>query len=94
MIMPFGKHKGHEIRDIPRNYLTWLLTLQHIDAQLRDEIVALHEYEEPDFALGRPRWDVPAANQRRTFAEMGMSFDSQTGRYESRSHPYATGDPF
>lgn len=32
MIMPFGKHKGEDISDIPRDYLDWVV------GELEDEI--------------------------------------------------------
>ena len=33
--MTFGKHKGVAIADIPRDYKTWLLNQDNVDAYLR-----------------------------------------------------------
>ena len=39
--MPFGKHKGQNLRTIPRNYLKWALrTLDTLSAGLRDDITS------------------------------------------------------
>ena len=37
MKMPFGKHKGQQLGEIPRNYLQWLLTLDDLQPALRSE---------------------------------------------------------
>ena len=34
MEMPFGKHKGEELEDIPLDYLEWLVD----NVELRDEL--------------------------------------------------------
>ena len=39
--MPFGKHKGDDLSDIPINYLRWLLTTNidlELTADIEDEI--------------------------------------------------------
>jgi hypothetical protein len=37
--MPFGKHKGQELRDVPQDYLCWILAnIQDLNSVLRDEI--------------------------------------------------------
>lgn len=39
MKMPFGKHKGRDITDIPRSYLCWMLnTIEFHDECLREEV--------------------------------------------------------
>jgi len=40
-VMPFGKHKGRRIRDLPRDYLRWLLTRADISRSLRRAIEIL-----------------------------------------------------
>jgi hypothetical protein len=29
MVLTFGKHRGHDVRDVPREYLEWLLASAH-----------------------------------------------------------------
>ena len=38
--MPFGKHKGVAIANIPRDYKTWLLNQDNVDAYLRKALEA------------------------------------------------------
>ena len=38
--MTFGKHKGVAITDIPRDYKTWLLNQDNVDAYLRKALEA------------------------------------------------------
>lgn len=38
MRMPFGKHAGVELTDVPRQYLRWLRTQQWVGAWLVKEI--------------------------------------------------------
>lgn len=38
MRMPFGKHAGVELTDVPRQYLRWLRTQQWVGAWLMKEI--------------------------------------------------------
>ena len=38
--MPFGKHKGVAIADIPRDYKAWLLNQDNVDAYLRKALEA------------------------------------------------------
>jgi uncharacterized protein (DUF3820 family) len=47
MIMPFGKHKGHRVSDIPTLYLRWMLReVYDLDPQLRRAAkAALHVQE-------------------------------------------------
>ncbi len=33
--MPFGKHKGKPVSEVPADYLDWMLTSQRLDAELR-----------------------------------------------------------
>ena len=40
--MPFGKHRGTPLKDLPSNYIDWLLTkADNIDADLRTALLAL-----------------------------------------------------
>ena len=40
--MPFGKHKGTKLKDLPSNYIDWLLNkADNIDADLRTALLAL-----------------------------------------------------
>ena len=33
--MPFGKHKGTPLRNLPSSYIAWLLGLDNLDADMR-----------------------------------------------------------
>ena len=40
--MPFGKHRGTPLKDLPSNYIDWLLTkADNVDADLRTALLAL-----------------------------------------------------
>lgn len=39
--MPFGKHKGMPLQDIPRDYRAWLLNLPDLDRDLRHSLTNL-----------------------------------------------------
>jgi len=39
MRMPFGKYEGHEIDDIPLDYLDWLAENCDLYGRLRDEVL-------------------------------------------------------
>ncbi len=38
MIMPFGKHKGRELQNIPRAYLEWLRERTNLNKSLQHEV--------------------------------------------------------
>lgn len=39
MIMPFGKHRGREVNDLPKNYLQWLIdNVEFTSQRLEDAI--------------------------------------------------------
>lgn len=40
-VMPFGKHKGELLVDIPGSYLRWVLDNLDINGSLRDDIEAI-----------------------------------------------------
>ena len=62
-IMPFGKHKGSRLRDIPIGYLDWLLGLDDLRPQLRESIEAFlktqaeYDREPKDWKEGREDYD-------------------------------------
>ena len=41
MEMPFGKHEGEEIEDLPISYAKWCLENLDLDGWLEDELVDL-----------------------------------------------------
>jgi hypothetical protein len=53
MKMPFGKHKGVPVHQLPRHYLLWLHDNCDLRGQLRDEV---------DFALGRKSMADPSSS--------------------------------
>lgn len=56
MIMPFGKHKGREVADLPRTYLEWLLTKVELRPETRAAV-------ESALARFRPQASVPSQNE-------------------------------
>lgn len=47
-VMPFGKHKGEELQDIPVAYLDWLIGQDWLKPDLKETI--------EDHLQGRPEW--------------------------------------
>jgi len=45
VVMPFGKHKGTPIRDVPTDYLQWLLQCGDVRGELRKEIESVLQGE-------------------------------------------------
>jgi exodeoxyribonuclease X len=39
--MPFGKHKGLALAEVPGDYVRWLLDQQNIDPYLRQAFITL-----------------------------------------------------
>jgi exodeoxyribonuclease X len=39
-LMPFGKHKNERLRDLPMNYVRWLLDKADIDPDLREALAS------------------------------------------------------
>ena len=39
-VMTFGKHKGMVIKDVPRDYVRWLLGQPDVDPYLRQALTA------------------------------------------------------
>lgn len=91
--MPFGRHKGTRLRDIPTNYLTWLLTIDlapDLERAVMAE-VAWRKYERTQ--------DDYIPRQRQTYVPAGVSVDAALeliteGRraLARRYHPDRTGD--
>ena len=57
IVMPFGKHKGVEVCDIPTSYLDWLIGQAWFITRFTDlaEEIARHLRDRPDWAaLGEP----------------------------------------
>ena len=46
--MPFGRHRGEDLEDIPEQYLAWLLTLTNITPGLRAAVGQQLEVQERD----------------------------------------------
>lgn len=40
-LMPFGKHKGTKLTELPRNYVSWLLKEANLDEDLRASLEAI-----------------------------------------------------
>lgn len=36
--MPFGRHKGKRLPEVPLPYLTWLLTLDNLEVQFKNSV--------------------------------------------------------
>jgi len=41
MLMPFGRHKGEEVADLPRRYLLWLKRTVKLYGDLQEEVEAI-----------------------------------------------------
>lgn len=44
-VMPFGKHKGVRIKDVPRDYISWLLRQPDLDPYLKKAIAPKNSHE-------------------------------------------------
>jgi Putative quorum-sensing-regulated virulence factor len=64
MRMPFGKHEGKLLRDIPTGYLCWLTTLADLKPYLRDAVEA--ELERRPDAVRRDDDDRPHRPEPKT----------------------------
>lgn len=48
MMMPFGKHEGEEVDELPRSYLEWLSEQDFLEEDLREEVeAALEDWRHP-----------------------------------------------
>jgi hypothetical protein len=63
MQMPFGKHRGSDLRDLPDSYLEWLLGLDNLRSFLRRALEAEAYRRECDRDRGRDQ------EERRSFAQ-------------------------
>lgn len=45
--MPFGKHKGSKLRDLPQSYINWLLGLDNLDLDMRYSLNLVMRGEAP-----------------------------------------------
>ena len=46
--LPFGKHEGERIRDVPVSYLDWLIGQDWLDEDLREDVEAFLE-DDPEW---------------------------------------------
>lgn len=61
MLMPWGKHRGKPLKDVPRSYLEWVS--QNADAasdELKDAIKAVLNHQAPTLPFGDPPAVAPA----------------------------------
>lgn len=47
-ILPFGKHKGQKVSDVPVEYLDWLIGQSWLNADLR-ELIEAHLKDRPEW---------------------------------------------
>lgn len=72
MEMPFGKHKGEDLEDIPLSYLRWVLRNVYLwDDELRSDMENLTGEEvtaepDPDRQRGGGRWNKTASGGQTT----------------------------
>jgi hypothetical protein len=52
MKLKFGKFKGYDLRNVPRDYLEWMLTLESLWPPLRAEVESLLDHYK---AMRKPR---------------------------------------
>jgi hypothetical protein len=77
MKMPFGQHKGKDLRNVPRPYLEWLKT-RDIDDRLKEAIDST--IAEWDSMKRRPKKQKKAAPQ--TFVQkQPLPFDDVSARF-------------
>jgi hypothetical protein len=63
--MPFGKHKGKRLREVPRDYLEWLRAADGIAPELRDAIEVRLQEDAAIFAAQTNRRPNNTHNSRR-----------------------------
>lgn len=57
--MPFGKHKGKLLRDLPDTYLAWLLGLSDLREPLKTELRLEGERRVRSYAPPKPARELP-----------------------------------
>jgi hypothetical protein len=75
--MPFGKHKGRLISEIPRDYLRWLLdNVRDLEPYLRQQVLEALGYRQSQQAAPRPSQPVLDARTviDRWYREMTLKF--------------------
>lgn len=103
MEMPFGKYRGREIKDIPDNYLIWVLQNVDLwDLDLKEEIesfVGEHEFRGSRTASSDRGWKKRASGATETppptdgtKQRIRDAIDQWRGKLARRFHPDRGGD--
>jgi uncharacterized protein (DUF3820 family) len=79
--MPFGKHKGELLGDVPTDYLGWLLRECDLEPYLRAAVEAEHEFRwGPRHGRGNPGEGTGPASPAGRAAARGAGAGASQGR--------------
>jgi hypothetical protein len=77
MIMPFGKYKGKEVRDIPVDYLRWAHEKCDLYGRIKDEIEALVAFRPA--AMDAHHFGIDLDKARSIYRELSFQYHPDRG---------------
>ena len=93
MRMPFGKHRGVELRDLPDDYVNWLIGLDDLREPFRTNIFIEHDRRTTQ--QHDSSWSMGSGNRRQLVGEVQvMAQEIVSAGYRAlsrRHHPDAGG---
>lgn len=88
--MPFGKHKGELVANVPTSYLRWCLRECDLDKPLRDSITAALSAREPSRGYSRP--EPEGGEECRSVVDVRSTLKAWLREMTLRFHPDRTLD--
>lgn len=75
MKMPFGKYKGLDLEEIPLEYIDWLINLDNLHGQLKEEVEHIYKtYCDPSF-----KGVISASKIKSVYREMAFKHHPDRG---------------